>query len=621
MQLSAKEICEKYNLKDEELPRISELGFQGVFGLSNYNANGAPVWEETEVEKYLKSSNNLSSISKQSNIEALIDLGADIKETKQSGLVVLNTFSTWIAFLKHKYGDALAVDVHDPMRLYQIIENTPDAFKAEELPATELLIKELHDNYDVQSSSLRQSLDAFRIADVNLRQDVNNQYNFFEEQLKRMKNYWEENGSPDNLDNVFIYLFDLTDTDYHKAVARDWFNGAIYNMTKKNYQEPYIRSLDILDTEGGSGKSSFIEYSNALILGLPGKKSATFNFDVNNDFMYSMLVGAPFIHDAELRMSRRASKGSGADDEKGAAWKDFTAQPDYSFQQKGRNETTNVAHYFTVVRSSNKLKVYGDIMANEIERRFMPLVSHRRKSDMLFSGENWAEDYRNYLKLVWGQAYAEHSHPTTQMSAVIAGGAQTLQQQGADGYVITDNLSNLLNAEVPPTINSMPLVQAATVLSDIVITGEAKGFTQTQNWKPYADFDVLKQNVLISAMKKIMQNAKLNITNQEKLTNMIDGYVTRYGFSNEAVHRNLKIDEKEHQQANYYEKVDTIPTLLAKTNQYRDELIGHFNKTNSLNDTEFNKTTKLFLEKVQELTTYNASYALDYLSVLTNLMK
>lgn len=612
MTLSAKDISEKYNI---DVNKVSQLGFNGEFGDTKFT-NGEMHWDEDVVAEYFSK----PIVDIQSNIQSLVDLGADTKITKSGDFVLQNTFSTWFAYLKFRYGDQLAVDVHDPVKLYRITENTEDVFRADELPETELMIKDLHDNFAVQASSLRQSLDAFHIADVNLRKDVHTQYNFFEEQLKRMEHVWDEKGRPSVIDDVFVHLFKLPDNEYNRAVGVDWLNGAIFNMTKEDHQEPYIRSLDILDTEGGSGKSSFIEYSNALILGLPGKKSATFNFDVNNDFMYSMLVGAPFIHDAELRMSRRAAKGSGAEDEKGAAWKDFTAQPDYSFQRKGSNDTTNIAHYFTVVRSSNKTKVYGDIMANETERRFMPIISHRRKSDMLFAGDNWAEDYRDFLKLVWGEAYHRRQKPATQMSAVITAGAQTLQQKGADGYAITDNLSDLLNVPVPPTLNSMPLVQAATVLSDLVIYGFTKEFVKTASWIPYAEFDVLKQNVLVSAMKKIMQNAKLNITNQEKLTNMIDGYVGRYGFSSEAIHRDLKIDGVEHQQANYYERINKLDDLLAEANSLRDDLIKHHTST-PLSDAEFDDIKNSFLEKVQELSTYGASYVVDYLTVFTELAK
>jgi len=616
MKITAKEISEKYGFDVDE---VSNLGFNGEFGKTELE-HSVMVWDEKEVEDYFSKLNNGQINNVEANIKALYDAGADAKINRTGDVQLQNTFSTWFAYLKYRYGDQLAVDIHDPVKLYRITENTSEVFKAEELPEPELMIKDLHDNFNVQASSLRQSLDAFHIADVNLRKDVDTQYNFFEEQLKRMEHTWEEKGSPSVIDDIFIHLFKLPDTDYNRAVGLDWLNGAIYNMTKSNHEEPYIRSLDILDTEGGSGKSSFIEYSNALILGLPGKKSATFNFDVNNDFMYSMLVGAPFIHDAELRMSRRAAKGSGDDDEKGAAWKDFTAQPDYSFQQKGRNETTNIAHYFTVVRSSNKTKVYGDIMANETERRFMPIISHRRKSDMLFAGENWAEEYRDFLKLVWGEAYHRRSKPLTQMSTVITNGAQVLQQKGADGYAITDNLSNLLNVPVPATLNSMPLVQAATVLSDLVIYGYTKEFTKKPDWKPYSAFNELKQNVLVSAMKKIMQHAKLNITNQEKLTNMIDGYVTEYGFSSEAIHRDLKIDGIEHQQANYYEKIDTLDVLLAEANSLRDELIEHVQKHN-LSDEEFEDIKNMFLSKTQQLSTYGASYLLDYLTVFAQLIQ
>ena len=354
---------------------------------------------------------------------------------------------------------------------------------------------------------------------------------------------------------------------------------------------------------------------------MPGKKSATFNFDVNNDFQDAMLIGAPFIHDAELRMSRRAAKGSGAEDEKGAAWKDFTAQPDFSFQQKGRNETTNIPHYFTVVRSSNKTKVYGDIMANETERRFMPIISHRQKNDMLFSGENWAEEYRDFLKLVWGQAYHQRTKPSTQMSPEIAQGAQILQQQGADGYVITDNLSNLLNVPVPPKLNSMPLVQASTILSDLVIYGYSQGIQTKPDWIPYSNFDRLKQNVLISAMKKIMQNAKLNISNQEKLTNMIDGYVTKYGFSGDAVHRDLTINGVAHQQANYYERANFLDQIIQQTNDERDIIIKHIQKIEPLSNTEFDAIRTKFMKHIDVLSTYSASYAANYLDTLLKLVK
>ena len=616
MNLSAENISKKYNIEFDE---ATELGFNGEFGKTELE-NSVMVWNSEKVEEYFQKLKAGQINDPEKNIEALKALGADIKLSRVGESILQNTFSTWFAYLKYRYGDQLAVDIHDPVKLYRITENTDEVFHAEELPEPELMIKDLHDNFKVQASSLRQSLDAFHIADVNLRKDVDTQYNFFEEQLKRMEHIWEEKGKPSVIDDVFVHLFKLPNTDYNKAVGLDWLNGAIFNMTKSNHEEPYIRSLDILDTEGGSGKSSFIEYSNALILGLPGKKSATFNFDVNNDFMYSMLVGAPFIHDAELRMSRRAAKGSGAEDEKGAAWKDFTAQPDYSFQQKGSNDTTNIAHYFTVVRSSNKTKVYGDIMANETERRFMPIISHRRKSDMLFAGENWAEDYRDYLKLVWGEAYHRRTKPLTQMSAVITSGAQVLQQKGADGYAITDNLSNLLNVPVPPKLNSMPLVQAATVLSDLVIYGYTKEFTKTADWIPYSAFNELKQNVLVSAMKKIMQHAKLNITNQEKLTNMIDGYVTEYGFSSDAVHRDLKIDGIEHQQANYYERVDTLDVLLAEANDLRDQILQNA-KLHNLTQEEFEEIKDAFLDKVQQLSTYGASYVLDYLTVFTQLMK
>lgn len=611
--ITAAQISKKYNVDKDE---AATLGFGGAFGETSL-INAEMHWDATKVDEYYK--NQKSSSNNASNIETLADMGADVKITKSGDLQLQNTFSTWFAYLKFRYGDELAVDIHDPVRLYRITQNDEETFKTEPLPEPELMIKDLHDNFEVQASSLRQSLDAFHIADVNLRKDVHTQYNFFEEQLKRMEHVWKEKGSPSVIEDVFVKLFKLPDNDYNRAVGLDWLNGAIFNMTKENHEEPYIRSLDILDTEGGSGKSSFIEYSNALILGLPGKKSATFNFDVNNDFMYSMLVGAPFIHDAELRMSRRAAKGSGAEDEKGAAWKDFTAQPDYSFQQKGSNDTTNIAHYFTVVRSSNKTKVYGDIMANETERRFMPIISHRRKSDMLFAGENWAEDYRDFLKLVWGEAYHRRHKPTTQMSATITAGAQTLQQQGADGYAITDNLSDLLNVPVPPTLNSIPLVQASTVLSDLVIYGYSKDFVKTPAWKPYSSFDVLKQNVLVSAMKKIMQNAKLNITNQEKLTNMIDGYVGQYGFSSDAVHRDLKIDNIEHQQANYYERIDALDELLAEANAMRDELIL-FKQGQHLEPDEIADLKAGFIEKVQSLSTYGTNYVMDYLTVFTDLL-
>lgn len=616
MKLSAQEIAEKYDI---DADNAAAYGFNGKFGPTSIEKT-IMVWEEKDVDTFFQKRDSGMFQDVSANIDELVELGADVKISKLGETQLQNTFSTWFAYLKYRYGKQLAVDIHDPVKLYRITENTDEVFKAEELPQTELMIKDLHDNFNVQASSLRQSLDAFHIADVNLRKDVDTQYNFFEEQLKRMEHIWKEKGKPSVIDDVFVHLFKLPNTDYNKAVGLDWLNGAIFNMTKSDHEEPYIRSLDILDTEGGSGKSSFIEYSNALILGLPGKKSATFNFDVNNDFMYSMLVGAPFIHDAELRMSRRAAKGSGAEDEKGAAWKDFTAQPDYSFQQKGSNDTTNIAHYFTVVRSSNKTKVYGDIMANETERRFMPIISHRRKSDMLFAGENWAEDYRDFLKLVWGEAYHRRHRPATQMSATISAGAQTLQQKGADGYAITDNLSNLLNVDVPANLNSMPLVQAATVLSDIVIYGYTKEITKTADWRPYSTFNELKQNVLVSAMKKIMQHAKLNITNQEKLTNMIDGYVTEYGFSSEAVHRDLKIDGIEHQQANYYERVNTLDELLAEANDLRDQLI-EYHKLKNLSADEFEDIKNAFLEKTQQLSTYGPSYVLDYLTVFTQLLR
>lgn len=616
MKINAQQIAEQYAIDPDE---AAEYGFNGKFGKTTIE-NATMSWDETTVANFFEKLEATGTKDLRKNIEALVDLGADAKILKTGDIQLQNTFSTWFAYLKYRYGDQLAVDVHDPVKLYRVTENTPEAFKTEELPEPELMIKDLHDNFDVQTSSLRQSLDAFHIADINLRKDTQTQYNFFEEQLKRLEHVWEEKGKPSVIDDLFVYLFKLPDTDYNRAVGLDWLNGAVYNMTKGNHEEPYIRSLDILDTDGGSGKSSFIEYSNALILGLPGKKSATFNFDVNNDFMYSMLVGAPFIHDAELRMSRRAAKGSGADDEKGAAWKDFTAQPDYSFQRKGSNDTTNIPHYFTVVRSSNKTKVYGDIMANETERRFMPIVSHRHKSDMLFTGDDWAEQYREFLKLVWGEAYHRRHHPSTQMSSTIAAGAQVLQQRGADGYAITDNLSNLLSIAVPPTLNSMPLVQAAAVLSDLAIYGKTNEIVQTPDWLPYSEFDVLKQNVLVSAMKKVMQQAKLNITNQEKLTNMIDGYVVRYGFSSEAVHRNLKIDGIEHQQANYYERVNAIDDLREEANILRDQLISYHQKKNLTAD-DFEELRTAFIEKVNELGTYNTSYVLDYLTVMTELLR
>ena len=616
MNLSAKAIAEKYNIKNENT--VADLGFNGNFGDMSFNSNNEREWDEQKVDDYFSAHPIKEDI--QSNIDALINAGADSKVTRSGELQLQNSFSTWFAYLKYRYGDELAVDVHDPVRLYRITENTEEAFHADVLPEPELMIKDLHDNFGVQASSLRQSLDAFHIADVNLRKDVDNQYNFFEEQLKRMEHTWVKAGKPSVIDDVLVYLFKLQDTPYNRAVGRDWLDGAIYNMTKSDHEEPYIRSLDILDTEGGSGKSSFIEYSNALILGLPGKKSATINFDVNNDFMYSMLIGIPFIHDAELRMSRRAAKGSGSDDEKGAAWKDFTAQPDYSFQQKGKNDTTNIAHYFSVVRSSNKTKVYGDIMANETERRFMPIISHRQKSDMLFSGENWAEKYRDFLKLVWGEAYHRRQRPSTQMSSTISGGAQVLQQKGADGYAITDNLSDLLNVEVPANINSMPLVQASSVLAELVIYGYSKDISKTSNWKPYCEFDKLKQNILVSAMKKIMQHAKLNITNQEKLTNMIDNYVTEYGFSGDAVHQDLKIDNVEHQQANYYDRIDTQALLIQDTNELRDILIEHA-KTKNLSNSEYDEVKEAFISKVRALSAYGNNYTIDYLKLFVQLIQ
>lgn len=595
---------------------INDLIMKGTFGNPQI-INNEMSFDADKVNDYF----DHPTVDIEQNIKDLIALGADSKITKFGNTELQNTFSTWFAYLNHRYGSQLAVDVHDPVKLYRIVKETPDEFQEAELPAPELMIKDLHDNYGVNSNSLRQSLDAFHIADINLRQDVHNQYNFFEEQLKRMENIWKAEGEPDVISDVFVKLFKLPDNAYNRAVGIDWLNGAIYNMTKANHEEPYIRSLDILDTEGGSGKSSFIEYSNALILGLPGKKSATFNFDVNNDFQYAMLIGAPFIHDAELRMSRRAAKGSGAEDEKGAAWKDFTAQPDFSFQQKGRNETTNIPHYFTVVRSSNKTKVYGDIMANETERRFMPIISHRQKNDMLFSGENWAEEYRDFLKLVWGQAYHQRTKPSTQMSPEIAQGAQILQQQGADGYVITDNLSNLLNVPVPPKLNSMPLVQASTILSDLVIYGYSQGIQTKPDWIPYSNFDRLKQNVLISAMKKIMQNAKLNISNQEKLTNMIDGYVTKYGFSGDAVHRDLTINGVAHQQANYYERANFLDQIIQQTNDERDIIIKHIQKIEPLSNTEFDAIRTKFMKHIDDLSTYSASYAANYLDTLLKLVK
>ena len=606
--LTTHEIAELYSDKTE--PQITKLAFAGKFG-DMISTDDTAGWDADKVKNYFE--NHIPTMDE--NIEALIKLGADVKIDRAGNTNLQNTFSTWIAYLKHTFNENLAVDVHDPIKLYNIIENTKHIFKVEELPAIEKMIRDLHDNYGVQASSLKQSQDAFHIASTNLMGDVDNQYNFFEEQLKRMEQVWIDEGKPEVVNDVFVKLFKLVDNDYNRAVGKDWLNGAIFNMTKSDREEPYIRSLDILDTEGGSGKSSFIEYSNALILGQPGKKSATLNFDVNNDFMYSMLIGVPFIHDAELRMSRRAAKGAGAEDEKGAAWKDFTAQPDYSFQQKGRNDTTNIAHYFTVIRSSNKTKVYGDIMANETERRFMPIIAHRQKSDMLFSGENWAEDYRNFLKLVWGEAYHNRTKPSTQMSDVIASGAQVLQQQGADGYVITDNLSNLLNVNVPPTLNSMQLVQASSILAALVIDGMAPGLIETPDWKPYSTFPVMKQNILVSAMKKIMQSAKLNITNQEKLTNMIDAYVTNYGFSPDAVHRDLTIDGKPRQQANYYEKIDTLSDLLKTTNELRDKIILH-TQTHNMSATELDEVKEAFLKNVSELGTYGYSYAVDYLEVI-----
>ena len=185
---------------------------------------------------------------------------------------------------------------------------------------------------------------------------------------------------------------------------------------------------------------------------------------------------------------------------------------------------------------------------------------------------------------------------------------------------IRDSLSNLLNVDVPANLNSMPLVQAATVLSDIVIFGYTKEITKTADCLPYSAFNELKQNVLVSAMKKIMQHAKLNITNQEKLTNMIDGYVTEYGFSSEAVHRDLKIDGIEHQQANYYERVNTLDELLAEANDLRDQLI-EYHKLKNLSTDEFEDIKNAFLEKTQQLSTYGPSYVLDYLTVFAQLLR
>jgi len=101
---------------------------------------------------------------------------------------------------------------------------------------------------------------------------------------------------------------------------------------------------------------------------------------------------------------------------------------------------------------------------------------------------------------------------------------------------------------------------------------------------------------------------------------MIDGYVTEYGFSSEAIHRDLKIDGIEHQQANYYEKIDTLDVLLAEANSLRDELIEHAQKHN-LSDEEFEDIKNMFLSKTQQLSTYGASYLLDYLTVFAQLIQ
>lgn len=460
--LTQKQALNEHNIDADAFEKARLAGGWIEPGFSDNEGNVVYIVPDEELEELKAASKNTAPDS----LNAFIENGGVVTDTKE-GPKVKADLQNWVAILKAEYGDALVSDEVDvtatqPIKIWDDSKN-----EAHNLPAYSVLLMMAAKKYHLTESNastknLETALDY--LANQSPEEGGARVINSVKIRLEKYRTQWD--GQSRMADVFKKTLGSKLDSQTLEAIARSWFKGLAYNLTREGGQ-PYPISLDIIGEAQGIGKSLFADVLKTMLVNPNGGdlEKSGLALDLNDPMnSYSQLAAAVVANDDEMRTTIASRLKSGKNSDPNATLKNIMQTSSLTWQPKHSNETKTAYLRVIWIRTTNGSKSYDDSLSSELERRHMPIDANPHPKLNL-------EEYKEYIAQVLGEAFQilqdegfdiskDTLIPDSVQSVILA-----LQLQGSDRTDLYDTVEDIGDFVSDWDIFSLPKNDARDILT------------------------------------------------------------------------------------------------------------------------------------------------------------